>query len=149
MYSLLVLVHVVGVAFRLQGERNLERVRALLELSTASYPAMYGSLLVLLLAGIILGLLGNWWGHAWIWVSLILLIAMLIFMRGFGSRIYGEVRKAVGLPYYDKGKLHPPIEPASAEAINAALAKGRPTLLTVIGFGGIAVIAWLMMFKPL
>jgi len=36
----------------------------------------------------------------------------------------------------------------SASEIDALLAAGRPMLLAVIGFGGAAVIAWLMMFKP-
>ncbi len=37
----------------------------------------------------------------------------------------------------------------NAEEIDALLSRSgsRPTLLTVLGFGGVAVIAWLMMFK--
>jgi hypothetical protein len=45
-------------------------------------------------------------------------------------------------------KQHPPIEPASQAEIDAFLARGNPVLLTVIGYGGVAIIAWLMMFKP-
>ena len=41
-----------------------------------------------------------------------------------------------------------PIEPSSAEEIDALLSQGNPVLLTIVGFGGIVVIAWLMMFKP-
>ena len=161
MYQLLVLLHVVGVfgflmahgvsagvAFRLRAERNLDKVRALLELSAASYPVMYGSLLLLLVLGIILGFMGSWWGRAWIWVSLVVFVAIFMVMGRFGSRVYGEARKLAGLPYFDRGKPHAPIEPASAAEVNAALAQGNPVLLTAIGFGGIAVIAWLMMFKP-
>ena len=50
---------------------------------------------------------------------------------------------------YEK-REQPPSEPLSAEEIDALLSRShsRPMLLTVIGFGGIAVIAWLMMFKP-
>jgi hypothetical protein len=32
--------------------------------------------------------------------------------------------------------------------LNALLDHFQPTRLTLIGFGGLAVIAWLMMFKP-
>jgi hypothetical protein len=161
MYPWLIFLHVVGVfgflmahgvsagvAFALRSERNLERVRALLMLSAASYPVMYGSLLLLLLVGVVLGFMGSWWGRAWIWVSLILLIAIVMLMGRFGSRIYGEAGKLTGLPYMERGKIQPPIEPASTEEINALLVQGNPLLLTAIGFGGIAVIAWLMMFKP-
>ena len=161
MYQLLALLHIVGVfgflmahgisagvSFALRSERSLERVRALLMLSAASYPVMYGSLLLLLLVGVVLGFMGNWWGQAWIWLSLILLIAIVVLMSHFGSRIYGGARKLTGLPYMERGKIQPPVEPASAEEINALLDKGNPLLLTIIGFGGIVVIAWLMMAKP-
>ena len=137
-----------GVSFRLRGERQLDRISALLELSANSYGSMYLSLLVLVVSGIIGGFAGQWWGKGWIWVSLGLLIAIVVAMTVFGSRIYGGARKATGLPYFEAGKQRPPIEPASAQEIDALLAKGNPVLLTVIGFGGIAVIAWLMMFKP-
>ena len=161
MYPGLVFLHVVGVfgflmahgisagvAYQLRRERNLEKIRALLELSSASYPVMYSSLGLLAVVGIVLGIMGSWWGRAWIWVSLILLIAVAALMGRFGSRIYGEARKLCGLPYMELGKSQPPIEPASSTAIDAALAQGNPMLLTVFGFGGIIIIAALMMFKP-
>ena len=137
-----------GVAFALRRERNLERVRALLSLSGGSYGLMYLSLLVLLLTGIITGFLGKWWGQGWIWVALVLLIAIVVAMSVIGSRTYGAARKATGLPYFEGGKPHPPLETASQEQIDAILEKGQPHLLTAIGVGGIVIIAWLMMFKP-
>ncbi len=138
-----------GVAFALRSERDLEHVRALLMLSAKSYPVMYGSLALLLLVGVVLGFMGNWWGRGWIWLSLILLVVIIGLMARFGSRFYGEARKAVGLPVYaNRNKPQPVDKPAGAAEIDAALSKGNPVLLTVIGFGGIVVIAWLMMFKP-
>ena len=161
MYQWLVFLHVLGVfgfllahgasvgaAFALRNERNLERARALLLQSASTYPIMYLSLLTLVVSGIITGVMGNWWGRGWIWASLILLVAIFVAMTLFGSRVYGGVRKAIGLPYYDSGKIHPPVEPLAAQEIDALLAKGNPMLLTVVGYGGIAVVAWLMMFKP-
>ncbi len=117
-------------------------------LSASSYGVLYLSLLVLLVTGIINGIIGSWWGKGWIWLSLILLIAIVAVMVRFGSRIYGEARKAVGLPFFDRGRTHPPLEPASAEEIDTLLSQGNPMLLTLIGYGGIAIIAWLMLFKP-
>ena len=162
MYPWLIFLHVIGVfgfllahgasaaaAFALRHERNLERVRALLMQSANSYPIMYLSLLALLITGIITGFMGQWWSRGWIWISLILLIAIVVAMTILGSRIYGGARKLAGLPFMEGGKQRLPIEPASAEEIDALLSKGNPVLLTIIGFGGIAVIAWLMMFKPL
>lgn len=162
MYQWLAYLHILGVfgfllshgasasvAFALRQERDHERVRALLTLSATSYPLMYVSLLILLVTGIIVGVMGNWWGRGWIWASLILLLAMVIAMSILGSNKLSALRKTLGLPYFERGKTQPAIEPASMQAIDAMLAKGgNPHLLTVIGFGGIAVVAWLMMFKP-
>jgi len=161
MYPWLVFLHILGTfgfllahgasasaSFALRRERNLERVRGILELSASSYGVMYLSLLVLLVSGITAGFMGRWWGHGWIWISLGLLVVILFAMFGMGSRIYGGARKAAGLPYVEKGKQNPPGEPASPEEIDALLSKGNPWLLTAIGYGGVAVIAWLMMFKP-
>jgi len=138
----------VSAAFALQRERNLERVRTLLDLSVSTYGVMYGSLLVLLVAGIISGFIGRWWGQGWIWVSLVLLIAIVGAMNGMGTRIYSEARKAAGLPYIIRGKSFPAVEASSPEELDAILSRANPVLLTVIGYGGFAVAAWLMIFKP-
>ena len=58
------------------------------------------------------------------------------------------MRKAAGLPYAVRGKQFPAEPPVSDEELLALLAKGNPILLTIIGYGGYAVIAWLMMAKP-
>lgn len=137
-----------GVAFALRGERSPERVRALLTHSASSYPVMYLSLLILMATGVINGFMGQWWAYGWIWLSLILLIAIVVLMTIFGSSVYGGARKLAGLPYFDRGKPQPPIEPASEAEIDAQLSKGNPVLLVAIGFGGIAVIGYLMMFHP-
>jgi len=137
-----------GAAFALRRERNLDKVRALLELSASSIGVMYLSLLVLLAAGIIAAFMGQWWGRGWIWVSLGLLVVILAAMGAMGSRYYGEARKLAGLPYFAKGKAQPPLPPASTDELFAVLARANPMLLTIIGLGGFAIITWLMHFKP-
>lgn len=161
MHPWIVFLHVLGVfgflvahgasvnaAFALRREHNLERVRALLELSTNSYSLMYPSLVVLLVAGVVAGFTGNWWGQGWIWVALGLLIVITVAMYAMGSSSYSAVRKLAGLPYVEAGKPQAPQAPGSAQEIDAALAQTKPILLAGIGFGGIAIIAWLMILKP-
>jgi hypothetical protein len=138
----------MSVSFALRREQNLERIRALLELSGSSFGVMYISMLVLLLSGVAAGLIGHWWGKIWIWAALVLLLVIVGAMAGLGSSIYGAARKAAGLQYFEGMKQHPPIEPASESEIRATLARGNPILLTVIGYGGLAIIVWLMRFKP-
>lgn len=161
MYPWLVFLHVLGIfgflmahgvsasaAFALRRERNLERIRALLDLSSSSLGVLHGSIMLLLITGIVVGFMGRWWGRGWIWVSLGLLIAIYTYMGIAASGYYSQVRKAVGLAYMQGFKPHPAGEPASVEEIDALLTRSQPVLLAVIGLVGLAMIAWLMMFKP-
>lgn len=163
MYQWMVYIHVLAtfaflithgvssvVALRLRTQRDPAIVRAWLELyaNGGVYGVLYGSLLVLLVSGTISGFMGDWWGRGWIWLSLVLLIAIIVTMFLIGSRHYSQIRKAVGMAWFDGRKEHPAGEQAPAEEIEALLAKAPAITLAVIGFGGIAVILWLMMFKP-
>ncbi len=161
LYNWIVYIHVAGalgfvmahgvsasVAFALRRERSLERVRALLELSANSYGLMYFALLVILVSGVITAFLGGFWSRGWIWASLGLLIAISAVMGMLGGRYYGEARKAAGLPYHERGQAFPALPTRSPEAVEACLTKANPVLLAAIGFGGLLVIVWLMMFKP-
>lgn len=138
------------VSWRLRSQRDPATVRAWLELyaNNGVYAVLYGSLLVLLLSGVIAGFMGNWWGKGWIWVSLALLIAMIIAMYALGSAYYNKVRQAVGMANFDGRKEIPAQEPLSDEEIASLLSRSPAIILTIIGYGGIAVILWLMRFKP-
>ena len=163
LYKWLIFLHVLGafvflfghgasglVAFRLRSERNLERIQALLTLysTQAAWSITYGSLLLMLVTGIITGFQGHWWSMGWIWAALILLIALIVTMYIIGTNYYTQVRKAVGLEYMEGSKSQPAVEPASAEEIDVLLNRSPAMSLTLIGIVGSAIILWLMMFKP-
>ena len=162
LYQIVVFLHVVfvfgyllvhgvsaAVAFALKKERDLNRVRALLDLSAASYPAMLWTLLAIVVFGLIAAFLQmTWWRMGWIWVSIVVLVVIVVLMAIYGAAVFGDIRKAVGLPYMVKGKPFPAEPVKSDEEIYAVLAKINPTLLLVVGYGGFAVIAWLMRVKP-
>lgn len=162
LYQIVVFLHVVfvlgyllthgvsaAVAFALKKERDLNRVRALLDLSAASYPAMLWTLLAIVVFGLTAAFINMaWWRMGWIWVSIVVLVVIVVLMAIYGSAVFGEIRKAVGLPYMVKGKPFPAEPVKSDEEVYAVLAKINPTLLLVIGYGGFAVIAWLMRVKP-
>jgi len=137
-----------AVALRLKQEKSVERLRGLMELSASSYGFMYSSLGLLLLTGIVAGFLGRWWGRGWIWSALLALIAITVAMYLLNLRYYTPVRKSSGLPFFERGRPHPPIPPQSDDEILRLVAATRPVLVTVIGLGGMAVVLWLMMFKP-
>ncbi len=77
----------------------------------------------------------------WIWVSLGLFIAIAGAMYPLASGYFRRVRTAVG-----KRQSGAPM--ASDEEIDELLSSSRPLVIAFVGFGGILVILWLMLFKP-
>ncbi|MCK6568715.1 MAG: hypothetical protein DCC59_07295 [Chloroflexi bacterium] len=161
LYQLVVFLHVAcvlgyllahgvsaAVSFAIKKERDIARIRALLDLSAASYPLMMNLMWAFLLFGIIATIQGGWWKMGWVWVSLALGLVIFILMGIFGGRAFGMIRIAAGLPYHVMGKPFPAQPAKSDEEIYAAIAKVNPWLLLIIGYGGFAVIAWLMTAKP-
>jgi len=138
----------VSMALRLPHEKNLERMRALLDLSKAFFGVGYAAVGILFLAGIAGGFAGHYWSQGWIWLSLGLLLAIVVYMALLVTTYYHRVRKAVGLPYDAKWKPRPAVKPASEADIAAVLAQGRPLLLALVGGTGLAVVVGLMVFKP-
>jgi hypothetical protein len=161
LYKLVVFLHVIcvsgyllahgvsaAVSFALKRERDIQRVRALLDLSAASSPVMTYLMYAFLLFGVISVFQGGWWKFGWVWTSLILGIVIVVLMAVFGAGIYGEARKAAGIRYNVKGKRFNPEPAQSEEEVFAILTKTNPLLLTIIGYGGFAIITWLMTAKP-
>lgn len=163
MYQWLVFTHVLSVfgfllahgasaavAFKVRGEREIARVRALLDLSKGAGAVGNVFLLVLLAAGIAAGFMGGWWGHGWIWAALGLLVFISFAMGGVGSRPLVRVRQLLGETGPRGPKGDPKMSPAvpTDQQLAVALAAINPWLQTAIGGGGLALILWLMMAKP-
>jgi ABC-type uncharacterized transport system permease subunit len=129
----------VQVAFALKREHDLQKIRTLLSLSKAPYLLMIMSLLASIVFGVIAGFQGHWWNSGWIWVSIALLVVIFTLMYFFGTNIFGAARDALALPSDPSG---------TNKELLKILEKSNPILLTIIGYGGYAIIAWLMMFKP-
>ncbi len=137
-----------SVMFRIPREREPARLAALLDLSSASLVLTYVALLVLLVAGIVLGFLAGVWRLGWIWVALGLLILTSAGMYFRGSLPLSRVRAALGLPSFDGRRTQPAGPPASDAVLRTAVAAIRPFEAAAIGIVPIAVILWLMMFRP-
>jgi hypothetical protein len=161
LYRWLVFSHILGAfgfllahggsasaAFRVRREQTLDGLRAVLQLSNASFNVMYGSLLLMLLAGIASGFLGHWWGRGWIWVSLAVLLATAVGMFFLATGFFNRLRRAAGLSSFDGRRERPAELPAPPEELARLQASGRPMLTAVLGLLPIAVILWLMIFKP-
>jgi uncharacterized membrane protein len=103
-------------------------------------------LALVVVSGAIAGLMGSWWGSGWIWASLALLAAIAGAMWRFGGGYFGLVQEAAEAAIGARG-ADPP-EAAPLAAYDTARGSWQPMGMSVIGLGGVAVILWLMMFKP-
>jgi len=129
------------VAVLLRKERDRMRIAQLLQFSGSSVQVMYASLGLLTLFGVITGFAGQWWGHWWIWLALLILVLLV-----------GEM-SAVASPYYRRLKEAVEVRPSgvprrSDEELEEMLRSPVATLTTVLGFVALIVLTWLMVFKP-
>jgi len=134
--------------FRVRKTRELERLRALLDMSYQSVVLSYVFLILVLATGITLGFLGGFWYQLWIWTAILVAFVMGAVMYRLGTALFNSLRKAVGLPYREKRKKQPPssvIDPAGLEKL---LSSVRPVELALVGVVGLLIITWLMVFRP-
>ena len=127
----LLLVHPVTVAFHLKEERNDTRIRELLEVSEAASMLRWTFFAATIASGVLLGIMGSWWGTAWIWVALALFVAIGLVMNLYGGRTIDRIADTR--------------DDAEMERL---LAKFRPGILAITGTGGLLLILYLMLFKP-
>ena len=161
MYQWIVFVHILGifgfllahgaaaaVAFKLRAERDDTRIRALLDLSRSVSMISSVALLTLLAAGVALGFMGQWWGKGWIWTSLGLFLLIGVAMMALASRPFNRVRQMLQMAKAP-AKASVAFEGAALEKqVAATLGATHPLLLTLLSGVGLALILWLMMFKP-
>ena len=148
MYRWLVFIHVLAallfalahgtsakVTFKLRRETDPDRLASWLSLSEAYMTVVYVALLVILLAGIALGVLGRWWGQAWLWVALGLTVAIIGAMASLAGNPMRAMRESIGAP---------PGDDRGAKGATMF----RPALVAAIGLGGLTLVIWLMVVKP-
>jgi hypothetical protein len=102
---------------------------------------MYVALVWLIVFGVIAGIQGEWWNDGWFWISVGLLVVAIAEMS------------AVARPYYERVKEAIEVRPSgvprrSDEELDEILRSPIGLWNTVFGIGVLAVIAWLMIFKP-
>ena len=154
MYQWWVFVHLVGVfgllvshgvsvavTFRLRAERDPVRAVTLLQISSSSISAFYASLAVLLLGGIVAAFDGRLWGYGWIWASVATLAVVMLAMYALARPYYHRIR-FVATALADGSRAVTP------EQFEKLLKAPRSLSIAAIGFAGLALILYLMLFKP-
>ena len=137
----------MSVAFALKRETDPARVRALLDLSRFSLGAPSIIFVVVgFLSGILAGFLGNWWGQLWIWLSLVLFVAVAGAMTPLASFRLNPIRAAAGMPEF--GKKDAPIPVEDPEELRRLVDAWNPIPIAALGVTAFVVILWLMLLKP-
>ena len=154
MYESLVLAQIIGVlgfmfthgvaaamALRLRHERNPDRIRVMLQVSSSSLSVFYVSMVLLLGGGIWAGFNGHWWGEGWIWVALGVFVANLIFMYVVPAPYYKKLREIMTIEESGSSAVGP-------EQLEAMLRSNLPIVVVAVGLLSVAFIAYLMVIKP-
>lgn len=129
------------VTLRLPKERDPARVSQLLELSASSVGFMWNSIGVLLIGGIAAGFTGHFWGQGWIWAAIVVLIIVTATMYAMGTTWAKRLRTI-------SGAMAGGTEAVSGAQFEEILRSKRPYTIAAIGFVGLLLILWLMIFKP-
>jgi len=163
MYRWIVFLHVLAifgfliahgasaaVSYKLRDQRQVDRIRVLLELSRGANSVANAFLALLVVAGVALGFMGGWWSQLWIWTALALFVLMSVGMFALGSGPLVRIRQIVQPDEPTRGNRHPTQAPPTTldPRVPELLAATHPTLVTAMGSVGLALILWLMLFKP-
>jgi mono/diheme cytochrome c family protein len=139
-----VAVHGASIAllYAARRERDRRRLQALLDLSGRTATAMYLALLAIIGSGFgMAAIRTDLFGERWYWASLLLLIVISVAMVAVAKPFTIRLRTAC--------ELRPSgIPRVSDEELGDLLRSGRAHTIGLIGFGGLGLLLYLMVFQP-
>ena len=135
-----------AVGLKLRRERDPARARALLDLSATTLNLANVSFAVLLAGGIGAASTEHVWSKGWPWAAIGVLFVLIALVPTLVVPYYKKVRSAVGAPGA-RGRM-PAGEPAPPEEIARVLASPIPIVISVAGVAALAMLLWLMVYKP-
>jgi hypothetical protein len=138
----------VFAMFQARREADRSRLTAVLDLSQASLGLSGVALIVALVLGIVAAIMGGHFGRLWPWAAIGVVVLVFGVMTPVGANPMRDLRKSLGLPGRGDKPGMPSHQPGSNADVEAAQARLRPDLLTIIGVVAIAVLVWLMEAKP-
>lgn len=157
MYSWLLFLHIatvlgfmlahgvqVTVMLKQRSEPDPERNLALFEILPDVLPLRI-LITSVVATGFLLVVTLSLWSRWWVWLSLLLVALIWLAMYRFGGAYYTLLEETATRAIESRGT---PLEADAMAAFNRARRTWQPAALAVTGLGGIAVILWLMIFKP-
>lgn len=157
-YPWLVFAHVGGVvifvaahgvsmfsAFSIRGQRDPRAVAVLLTASKRAVVLAYLGLFLLAVGGVGAAIMAGVIDRLWTLGSIVILVVVMSAMYGMATTYYTGLRSLVGDGLEQGGERSPVVDRA---ALDERLDSRRPELLVVVGGGGLAILLFLMVFKP-
>ena len=129
------------VLYRIRGERDRKKILDLITLSGETTLPMYVSLGAIVITGVLAGLKIKAFQHWWIWVAIVLLLAIVGLMT------------AVAKPYFNRVKTACEVRPSgvprvSDDELGEILGGPSAHVIAAIGVIGLLAILYLMVFGP-
>lgn len=137
------LAHGVQAAVMLKFRREADPERSLALFNVLPSLHLLRILVALgVITGLVAGFMTNWWRQGWMWASLVVLVVITVLMSRYGSGYFGLIQQAAARAI-EEGKGGPALD-----EFTAVRGAWHPIGMTVFGMVGLAIILWLMMFKP-
>ena len=123
-----------SVTLRLPKERDPARLEPLLSLSRSTIVWSNVGLLVLVIGGVANWVTQDYSPQGWLWASVGLLVVLAGLGFGLAAPYFRRVRAAIAAP--------------DRAALEAALDSSVPRTIFWVETAGVAMILWLMVYKP-
>ena len=143
----LMLAHGVHAAAMLAFRNEKDPERALTFFNIVPQINMVRYLMVLMgVPGVIAAFITPWWRQGWVWASLVVFLIISFVMYRYGAGYFGLIERAAQ-QVIEARKGNTDVETAQKEFDQVRLSS-HPMLVSVVGLLGLAIILWLMRFKP-
>ncbi|MBI1793708.1 MAG: hypothetical protein HYR70_05910 [Chloroflexi bacterium] len=144
---LFMLAHGVHAAAMLKFRTEPDPERSLTFFNIVPQPNLIRVLTILLgIPAFVAAFLAGWWQKGWVWVSVAVFLVISYVMFKYGAGYYSVIESAA-LRLIKARKTGTDLEAALKEFDKARNAP-HPIIVSIVGIAGLAVILWLMRFKP-
>jgi hypothetical protein len=141
------LAHGVHAAAMLAFRTEKDPERALTFFNIVPELHMVRILMILLgLPGLIAALITSWWRQGWVWVSVVVFFMISFVMYKYGAGYFNLIQGAAQR-LIEARKMNIDVDTALKEFEEARTAR-HPMTVSIVGILGLAIILWLMRFKP-
>ena len=142
-----ILAHGVHAAAMLSFRNEADPERSLTFFNIVPQATMIRVLTALMgISGFIAAFLSKWWRQGWVWASFVVFLIISYVMYKYGAGYFGLIEGAA-TRLIDAQKTNTNLEAACKEFEEARNAP-HPMFVSTVGIAGLAIILWLMRFKP-